>query len=548
MRRLLPLWLGALLCLTAGFHPAAAQDAPQRYEISNFDVTIQLRPDGAYDVTETLTYDFRQGTFSYAYRVLDADDASALRDVRVTSPDAAVDSLRRTEDDGDVRLRWTYPERSAPATFTIRYVVDGALYERGDRNVIDRDVLDAGATVPTRDVDVRVGLPASFDLTPDAISVDPDDGTVEAEGGAIVATFHRDRVEEGDEYPVEVSFPKRLPGQYWATLGDLVLALVLFLGTIGAGVTLNRRWRGARREQQAATRPPRDVGLPEAAVLLGKTATPLFTAVLFDLARRGHLTLRHDEESSWLGSDETVQLDLHPSPDDLSAFEKTVVEHLRDHDTVEAFWSDSGSFRDEQRRAARERVIDAGWMTAHRTRSTLCFAGSGAAVVGGIVIGVLTSGLATLLVVSAGLGSAIGALMAGARRYTVTEAGARRTAALRSFLDREKDAVDRLRNTDPARAAERLADALPWLMYHDDVSSAWLEEVKEALADADAAPDLPDGFVSLTKTDAPVPVAAFVPIVAVVGGMESSGAGAAGAAAAAGGAASAAGGGAAGAG
>jgi hypothetical protein len=534
-------WIVALACLLSVSAPAPAQDDDPRYELSNFDVEIRVQPDGTYDVTETLTYDFQQGTFSYAYRVLDADDVAALRDVRVTSPDAAVDSVQRTGK-GDVRVRWTYPGRSASATFRVRYTVEGALYEQGDRNVVYRDVLAAGATVPTRDVDVRVVLPSAFDLAPDAVALDPaEEGTIERSAGGVVTAFHRDTVEEGDEYPVEVSFPRRLPGQYWATLGDLVLALVLFLGTIGAGAALNRRWRGARREQ-AATRPPQDVALPEAAVLLGKTATPLFTAVLFDLARRGHLTLQHDEESSWLGSSEVVRIDLHPRPEDLSDFERTVVDHLRNHDTIEDFWSSSGSFRSEQRRAARERVIDAGWMTAHRTRSTLCFAGAGAVVVGGVALGVATSGFATLLVVGASLGSTIGALIAGARRYTATEAGARRTAALRSFLDHEKDAVDRLRDTDPARAAERLADGLPWLMYHDDVSSAWLEEVADELKEASSAPDLPDGFVSLARTDATGSAAAFVPIVAVVSGMEASGAGAAGGAAGAGGAGGAAGG------
>jgi hypothetical protein len=231
-----------------------------------------------------------------------------------------------------------------------------------------------------------------------------------------------------------------------------------------------------------------------------------------------------------------VRLDLHPRPDDLSAVEATVVEQLRGHETVADVWADSASFRHEQRRAARERVIDAGWMRAHRTRSTLCFVGAGAAVVGGIAVGVVASGLTTLLAVAAGLGGAIGALLAGARRYTLTADGARRAGALRAFLDRERDAVEALRETDPVRAAERLADALPWLMYHDEVSAGWLEEGAEALDEASSVPDLPDGFVSLARTEASPSAAAFVPIVAVAGGMESAGAGAAGAAAGAAGA------------
>jgi len=125
-----------------------------------------------------------------------------------------------------------------------------------------------------------------------------------------------------------------------------------------------------------------------------------------------------------------------------------------------------------------------------------------------------------------------------------------RGGALRSFLDHEKDEINRLLDTDPVRAAERLGERLPWLVYHDDISSAWLEEVKEALADAPSAPELPPGFERLLdEEDEAATTAAFLPIMGVMGAMESSGAGAAGAAAggAAGAAGGAAGGGAAGA-
>ena len=540
-----------LLCLAALWlvvRPAAAQE--KQYELSNFDVTVQVRPDGSYEVEETLTYDYQQGTFTYAYRVLDAEDVEAIRNVRVTSPNTTVDSVRRVGDDEGVRVRWTYPERSAPATFRIRYVVEGALFEQGDRNLMYRDVLDAGATVSTHDVDVRVALPAAFDLTPGAVSVDPDEeGTVQRSGGRIVAIFHRDQMNTGDEYPVEVSFPKRLPGQYSPTSGDLLLGLFLFLFGAGGGLALNLRWKGPRTEREAV-RPPPDVSLSEGAILLGTKVSPLFMAVLFDLARRGHLTLQHDEEDQFLGTNEVVRIDLHPTPGDLSAVEAEVVQHLDGHETIGDALNDFGSFRRELYRTVRQRVVDAGWIEAHRTRSTLLFVGAIVVLVGGIAVGLTTSGPATVLAVGTGLGGALGALFAGGRRHTFTEAGARRAGALRSFLDHEKGEIDRLLDTDPVRAAERIGERLPWLVYHDDVSSAWLEEVKDTLS-APSAPELPPGFDRLIgEEDEAAPTAAFVPIMGVMGAMESSGAGAAGAAAGgtAGAAGGAAGGGAAGAG
>lgn len=532
MRRYSFAWCMALLFLL--LRPATAQDETKHYEISNFDVTIRVTPDGTYEVEETITYDFQRGTFTYAYRSIDDDNVTAIRDVRVTSPDVTVDSLQRTEEDGDVRLRWTYPERSSPATFRIRYVVAGALYRRGTQNVVSRDVLDAGATVPTRDIDVSVVLPDAFDLTPEAVSVVPaPEGTVQQSAEGIVAAFDRSRVEVGEEYPVEVAFPKRLPGRYWPTGSDMLVGVFLFLVGLGGGIGLNLYWKGPKVEAEA-TRPPRDVSLPEGAVLLEKAATPLFTAVLFDLARRGHLTLQHDEESSWSGTSEVVRLDLHPTPADLSDFERGVVERLDSHETVGDFWKNSGSYRRSQFRAVRRRVVDAEWMTAHRARSTGLFVGAVLVLGGGIGLGLVASGSITLFTILGSIGIGTGALIAGARRYTMTEAGARRAGRLLSYLDNEKKEIDRLCESNPTRAAERLAEALPWLVYDANVSASWLGEVKEALSDAETVPTLPEGFVSLVEQEEAASVAAFVPIVSVMSAMEASGAGAAGTAGAAG--------------
>ncbi|MFP4229060.1 MAG: DUF2207 domain-containing protein, partial [Salinivenus sp.] len=432
--------------------PSTSAQEEKRYELSNFDVTVQVQPDGSYEVEETLTYDFQQGIFTYAYRSIDADDVDAIRDVRVTSPDVPVDSVRRTEEDDNVRVRWSYPERQAPATFEIRYVVEGALYERGDRNEVVRDVLDPEATVSTRDVDVRILLPATFDLSADSVSVEPaEDSQLDQTGGRLVASFHRDQVEQGDSYDVEVSFPRRLAGRYLPTGGDIAFGVLLFLMGIGAGGWANWRWRGPRAESNA-TRPPEDVTLPAAAALLGRGADGAVSAVLFDLARRGHLTLQHDrDDGGWTGTSDLVRIDLHPTPSDLSDFETALVEQLRGHDTVEDFWSDTRSFRQEQFQAVQEDLVAAGWLERHRTRSNALIAVSVVGIALGFGIALMGLGAGSLFGFCGGAGLGVGGLVAAARRTVLTEAGARRTAALRSFLDHEKTEVDRLLEASPAR-------------------------------------------------------------------------------------------------
>ena len=534
---------GAFLVLAGLFlatHPATAQE--KQYELSNFDVTVHVQPDGSYAVEESITYDFQQGSFSRAYRAVVREDGGAMRDLRVTSPDTPVDSVRRGENDGTRQVRWAFPDRSAPAQFDVRYVLDRAIYERGDRNVVQLDVMADEAVVPTRDVDVRVSLPPAFDLRRDQISLDPaDEGAVQLEAGRRVATFHRDRVEAGDDFSVEVSFPKQIEGEFLPTGMQVLFGLFLVLLGGSAGGAAAWAWRGPRPDV-TARRPPSDLDLPTAVALLQKQDGQAFLAVLFDLARRGHLTLRHDQEDPMVGSSERVRLDLHPDTADLSDFERRFVEALRGHETLDDFWSDEGSFRSDEMSDRQAEIFDRGWMEDHSLRTMLLFGAAIAATLGGLVAVAMGDGAVPFYLLFGGMGLGIGGFIAATRRYTWTDEGARRAMALRSFLDHEKAEVERLRETDPARAAERLVESLPWLLLHDDVSKSWVEETKDALDAADAVPELPDGFVSLVadRDDAGAPVAAFLPVVSVMGTVESSSAaGAAGAAgaAAAGGAA-----------
>jgi uncharacterized protein (TIGR04222 family) len=522
------------LVLLAIAVPAWGQE--KQYELSNFDVTMTLRPDGTIEVDEAIAYDFQRGAFTYAYRSISIEDVGAVRGLRVTSPDVSVDSLRMTSGDDVHRVRWTFPERSEPARFRIHYLLEAALYARGDRNEVNRDVMAPEAVVPTRDVDVRVVLPAAFNLRRNQVTLEPaEGGTVRRDAGQIVAHLHRDRVEEGEGLPVAVTFPKRVAGEYLPTGGQVALGVLLLLLGIGAGAAANRSWRGPRPDV-TAQRPPEDVPLPAAAALLKNRVQQAVPAMMFDLAQRGHLTLKHDREEGPFGSSEIVRLDVHPDRFQLSDAEAKLVERLGDYDTLDAFWSDTSSFRTALVQSARDRLVDRGWMDRHTMRSNVLIVAAVAALLAAGAGVFLLEGRAALVALFAGVGASIGGFVAGARRRTWTEDGARRAMALRAFLDHEKAEIDRLRASDPVRAAERLVESLPWLMLHGDVSSSWIEETTEALEAADGVPAVPDGFVSLVaqREAANAATAAFLPVVGVMNATESSGVGAAGATGAAG--------------
>ncbi|MCS3699257.1 hypothetical protein GGQ20_000549 [Salinibacter ruber] len=523
----------SVVALLLAVGPAAAQE--QQYVLSEMDVTVHVRPDGGYEVQESIAYDFQQGAFSRAYRSVVREDAGALRAVAVTSPETSVDSVRTGETDGVRQVWWSFPDRSAPARFDVQYVLEEALYERGGRNVARLDVMADGAVVPTRTVDVQVILPGAFDLQRGDVVLRPDAGTVRREAGRIVASFHRDRVEEGDGLSVEVSFPKQAAGEHLPTTADFLLGLFLVVVGGAAGGVAAWRWRGPRPER-TARRPPADLDRPMAVALLGNRDGQAFLATLFDLARRGHVTLRHDREDQAFGTTDVVRLETHPAPNDLSDFERRLVDTLGEYETLDDFWSDTRSFRSDVMSDVRGVLFERGWMENHTVRSGLLLGGALVALLGGFAAVVTGDSALRFYLLFGGMGVSLGGFIAAVRQYTWTEDGARRAMALRAYLDHEKADIERLRETSPARAAERLVDALPWLLLHDEVSRAWIEETKKALDAADEVPELPDGFVSLVETEesARAPVAAFLPVVTVMGTVESSSAGAVGASGAAG--------------
>ncbi len=533
-----------VLLLAVG--PAAAQG--QQYALAKMDVTVHVRPNGGYEVEESIVYDFQQGSFSRAYRSVVREDAGALRAMEVTSPETSVDSIRMEKTDGVRQVWWSFPDRSAPARFDVQYILEEALSERGDRNVARLDVMADGAAVPTRTVDVQVVLPAAFDLQREHVTLSPDAGTVRREDGRVVASFHRDRVKEGSDLSVEVSFPKQTAGEYLPTTADLLFGVFLVIVGGAAGGVAAWRWRGPRPER-AARRPPADLDRPTAVALLGNRDGQAFLATLFDLARRGHVTLRHDREDQAFGTTDVVRLETHPAPDGLSDFERRLVDKIGEYGTLDDFWSDTRSFRGDVMSDVRGALFERGWMENHTVRSGLLLGGALVALLGGFAALITGDSALRLYLLFGGIGVSLGGFIAAVRQYTWTEDGARRAMALRAYLDHEKAEIERLQETSPARAAERLLDALPWLLLHDEVSKAWIEETKEALDAADEVPELPDGFASLVGTEgsARSPVSAFLPVVTVMGAVESSSAGAAGATGTAGGGAAGGGAGAAGA-
>ena len=545
---LIPIVLGFFLSLDA---PVRAQD--KTYALSDYDVRLTLRADGTYRVEETIRFDFQQGTFTFGTRTIPKGRIDALYDVQVTSPDASITEVTQ-EDDGAASIRWTFPERTRPATFALSYTVAGALNADDGDNVIDWQAIGDGWDVPIRDIDVTVSVPFG-DVPRDSIAVQPaDEATLDRTGAGWTASFAHDALAPGDGYRVIVRFPERIavaePEDDQEGLMVLTTAGLLVIGLIG-GVVVLTMWSGPSVDPETVDDPQRpDLSLPHAAFLAHDSSTGrsrMFSAVLFDLAQRGHVTLRREQRDSWLESDDVVTVTVDTDRFGLTDFENALLDEVQQHDTLKAFGQQTSSYRHEQLESVRERVIERGWFRSYEARSNRLVVVGVLLAAAAVGLPFLLTGWAAFLAVGLLGGPGLAALMGGSLRYVITASGAQRKAQVLAYLDATREQVERQREADPVTAAQHLLDDLPWLVLDPDVDKAWLDELKEALEDADreiALPDWLDDAVGQTEEAASAAVAAFMPIyVTVISTSGSTGAGAVAGGAAGAGAAGGAGGG-----
>jgi hypothetical protein len=195
----------------------------------------------------------------------------------------------------------------------------------------------------------------------------------------------------------------------------------------------------------------------------------------------------------------------------------------------------------------REQVIERGWFRSYEARSNRLVVVGVLLAAAAVGLPFLLTGWAAFLAVGLLGGPGLAALLGGSLRYVITAPGAQRKAQVLAYLDATREQVETRRDADPVAAAQQLLDDLPWLILDPDVDKAWLDDLKDALEDAEGDVPLPDWLddaVGQTEDAASAAVATFMPIyIAVISTSGATGAGAVAGGAAGAGAAGGAGGG-----
>lgn len=320
--------------LSAGvFAPSAHAKA---YEIAQYDIDLSVTTDGHYLITERITYDFLEGTFTNAERDVPGKGFGGLRFISVEGVEYPVESVNAS-DGRNLRVRWTYPEATGRATFVIRYEALDALQSKDGRNVIDWNPIGSGWTVPIKNINVTIDLPSD----PGEIDAEPAED-LRSPATASSIRFHREQLPPRTFYHVVVSFPEIIsmvrrpspPVAPWVLLG-------IFAGASLAVIEIRSRLRRNARPAPSG-RDPLSLSLIEMATILYSTNVERrrgIVATIFSLAQRGKIKLVVKPKSSAFGADEVLAEVL--TDEGLTDVESTLVSALRRRKSLRKFASES---------------------------------------------------------------------------------------------------------------------------------------------------------------------------------------------------------------
>ncbi len=132
-RILLPLVLLILLALAP-----ATQAQTKTFHWTQWDIDVNLQPDGRLAVTETQTLDFSGAPFTFGFRSIPvgrAGNNDGISEVRVREGDVeytqsssnAPQTFEVVDEGSETRINWYFDPALGEHTYTFSYMVDGAV-------------------------------------------------------------------------------------------------------------------------------------------------------------------------------------------------------------------------------------------------------------------------------------------------------------------------------------------------------------------------------------------------------------------------------------
>jgi uncharacterized membrane protein YgcG len=492
--------------------------------VTDFDVDVEIRPDGVLEVHESITYAFDDRghgilrSIPYLYRWNDRyDRETELGTVAVSSRTAPVD-VEASRHDGQLVLRIGDPERliRGSHTYELDYTVEGALNERGDH--VELAWNGVGDQWSTRIEEARINVHAPALLGARCfngpVGSDESCGTATRDGvadddGQVTVTFGPEQLRAYEAMTVYADLPAGsvrvaapvlverrslrhafsvTPLTVGLSAGLLALAIALVAGLRVARGREVRAVTGLRMVSHADTpvdwRAIQDMRpAPVGTLADGRVEAVAFKATLVDLAIRGYLRIEEVGTPGRAGHDwRLVRLD--GGDDDLLPYERALLEQLfpyRPEVHLGTLQERSHYQFASLRHALYDEVVRRGWYRVRPdlTRRRWYLIGAGAVVLA-VAMATLLAAHTAFGLVGMALVLAAAALLLAARampaRTVAGRAALQQVEALRHHLSTAGPQADRLE-----RGEQTFSALLPYAMVLG-LERRWASEFATTLA------------------------------------------------------------------
>jgi hypothetical protein len=324
----------ALVALVGFPLPAAAAKS---YYARSFDVNVEVEPNNALLVTETVVFDFQGGPFNYVFRDLTTEFSDRVEVLGAEMDGEALPQGETTghfevEGDDPIEVTWHFASLSdGPHTFTLRYRVYGAAFRGEDADVLRWECLPSEHEYAIQSASCRIDYPVDASLT----GTEMEEGQAEVERSDSAVTFLTAGIEEDETLVVALRFAQgnliveppawQLRRQEIRERSPYFIAAAVAVLVMGLFLVIAYRLRHRHRDLPPAhytlpQRPPRDRSAAVAGALrqhgrLDDAWSPAL-GTFFDLMQRGWIGVEKIEKQGWL-SQEDYALHLRRPPEKL---------------------------------------------------------------------------------------------------------------------------------------------------------------------------------------------------------------------------------------
>lgn len=329
------LWLFSVLLiaalLAANISPTAAQE--KSYSADRFDVDVVVEEGGSLSVTETVTYHFVGGPFTYVFRELPTDHTDGITILETTVDGRSYAEGNRAgqvEVNGRNPLRVTWhlePTSNTTHTFVLHYRAAGVVYANNSYDLLRWQALPDDYAYTINNSTTTIHYPAGVALaeTPEVLAgqaaIFQDDHQIR---------FHMNDLQPNDPLVVSLRFPtnsivttqpawqsKQQEQKVWTPIWAAIGAIILLVGVTTTVVQVQRISPKGQNARSIAYEPPSKLSPGLAGALLTAHNDPGWTTALgtlFDLAEQGVIEIDESPEKKWYRShDFIVRLLERPS-------------------------------------------------------------------------------------------------------------------------------------------------------------------------------------------------------------------------------------------